>query len=159
MSRRRCYGVMMVHHAMWVAVVMALVSAALIGSGFLFSAGAGIAAIGFSVFLWVMALSFVIFAYGFNSVTVLNMPLHSLGLRGDEIIITFESGEEQTVETASVRPYRIYPGGVVIPVEGAKAGFLWVPSGAFDNPDDMVKFLKLIYESNSKQKQEVLLHA
>ena len=148
-SRWRCYLLMLIHDAAWLGWSLLVVVAALIILGFVFSPWIGLAAIGVSAFLVVMALSFVIMAYGFNSITGVNMAKHSLRSEPGSIVIEFEDGHRMEVAKSDIRPYNIYPGGVTAPVDGARPGWLWIPPKAFENDEEFKDFLKSIYRDES----------
>lgn len=163
LPRWKCYCLMLVEQASWVAWTLLLVIVALIAVGFILSPWLGVAAIGYSVFITIMAMSFVIMAYGLNSVTGANMPLHTLTAGNDGIRFEYEDGKTVDIPREDIRPYRIYPGGVLLPVGGKKAGFIWLTPKAFETGGDFAEFLKKIYtdtkyESNTEQKPEILLH-
>lgn len=150
LGRWRCYMMMLVEQARWLLWTLLIVSLALIVAGFVLSPWAGIAAVAIDAFLVVMAVSFVIMAYGFNSITGVNMPPHALQLEGDSIKVEFEDGKSVEVSRKDIRPYKIYPGGALVPVDGARAGWLWVPPAAFDTPEGFTGFMKKIYESHTE---------
>lgn len=145
MGRWHCYALMLIHQSRWVAIVLTVLIVALIVAGFIVSPWMGIAAISFAAFIAVMVLNFIILVYGFNSVTGVNMGRHSLSLHGDRIMVEFEEGVPMYINCSDILPYSIYPGGVLIPVTGIKAGWLWVPPAAFSTSEDFQKFLKTIY--------------
>lgn len=151
MARFKCYFLMLVHQAPWAGWVMLAIVAGLTVTGFILSPWLGIAALGFDAFIIVMVMSFVIFAYGFSSITGVNMMSHCLKVSDGSLSIEFEEGNQVTVPLADIEPYLIYPGGVIIPVKGPREGWLWLPPKAFDEPSDFQNFLKCLYEGNSKQ--------
>ena len=150
MGRWHCYALMLIHQSRWVAIALAVVVAGLIAAGFIVSPWMGIAAVSFAAFISVMVLSFIILVYGFNSVTGVNMGRHSLSLQGERIRVEFEEGDPVYINCSDILPYSIYPGGVVIPVTGVKAGWLWVPPAAFSSPEDFQQFLKSIYHPETQ---------
>ena len=161
MGRFRCYWLMLLHQAPAVGWIMLAAIAALTTAGFIVSPWAGLATIGFDIFIVVMGMSFVIMAYGFHSITGVNLSEHTLAIEGDKIKVEFnetsaETGEDSERDTApasrpveillkDLRPYSVYPGGVLIPVEGPRKGFLWLPLRAFASDTDFQTFLKSLY--------------
>lgn len=145
MGRFHCYSLMVMEQAPWAAWSLLVAVVLLVAGGFLISPWAGVAAFGVAAFLAVMVMSFVIMAYGVYSITGVNMAPHSLAVDGHRILVRFDEGDDVEVMCEHAAPYKIYPGGVLVPVEGARAGWLWVPSRAFDHPDALRDFLKLIY--------------
>lgn len=138
---------MLLHHTSWLAWTLLLLVAALIAGGFVISPWVGIAAIGFAAFIVVMVMSFVIFAYGFNSITGLNMTPHSLGIEDGRMMVELADGKTIGMELSGIKPYKIYPGGVMIPFDGPRSGWLWVPPSAFPNDEDFRNFLKSSYKN------------
>ena len=145
MKRWHCYTLMLLHQATWLCWVVLAVTIALAVVGFIFSPWIGIAALGFDIFIVMMALSFSIMVYGFNSITGVNTLNHSFHLDKGKIRVEFEDGEPVEIDRKEARPYHIYPGGVLIPVAGVKAGWLWLPPKAFESDNDFQTFLKEIY--------------
>ena len=145
---------MLMHQAPWLGWALLLVTVGLAVAGFLFSPWLGVAAIGVDAFLVVMAMSFVIFAYGFNSVTGVNMTQHSLRATTAGLLVEFEEGDPLTIRKEEIAPYHIYPGGVIVPVGGNRAGWIWVPPRAFESDEDFKDFLKSIYRNESNTEQE-----
>lgn len=141
---------MLIEQAPWLGWALLGVTVVLAVVGFIFSPWMGIAALGVDAFLVVMAMSFVIMAYGFNSVTGVNMPLHTLSLENNKIRVEFEDGKTVDIAKENARPYKIYPGGVLVPVEGQKKGWLWIPPKAFLTPEEFMVFVKEIYESHTE---------
>lgn len=154
MPRWRCYLMMMMHDASWLGWVLLVVVIALTTAGFLFSPWIGAAAIGFDAFIVVMAMSFVIMTYGFNSITGVNMSPHAFYMRNGTLIIEFEEGREMEIPRQDIRPYHIYPGGVLVPVEGKRPGWLWIPPKAFENDNEFQIFLKRVYRDENNTEQE-----
>ena len=154
LARWRCYLLMLMHEAGWLGWTLLLTLAALITAGFIWSPWTGVAAIGVGAFIAVMVMSFMIMVYGFNSITGVNMSMHSLKSEKNRVIIGFENGKELEVVKEDIRPYHIYPGGVIAPVEGKRRGWLWIPPKAFETDEEFKHFLKSIYgnESDSEQK-------
>ena len=154
LSRWKCYWLMLMHQAAWLGWTLLVVVLGLVAVGFIYSPWMGIAAIGIDAFIVVMALSFVIIAYGFGTITGLNMTNHTLQVESRDIEIGFAEGEPIRIPCSDARPYSIYPGGVLVPVEGKRSGWLWVPPSAFATPEEFQIFLKKIYisanESNTK---------
>ena len=146
MGRWHCYMLMMLHHlpAVTLLLLVALAGAATVG--FILSPWHGIAILGIDMFLLVMFASFVIMAYGLGSITGCNTQPHSLHIIPGGLRVEFEEGEEAEISGADILPYKIYPGGVLVPVKGVKAGWVWLPPKAFDTPSDMQVFLKEIYK-------------
>lgn len=149
LGRTRCYLLMLLEQARWLAWLLLGIVAVLTTAGFTYSPAVGIATLGFDAFLITMALSFVILACGFNSITGVNMSHHSLSVDGGVVTVRFEDGKEIRIAGELIRPYKIYPGGVVVPVSGDRPGWLWVPTGAFERPEDMRLFLKSLYVKES----------
>ena len=145
MRRWHCYLLMLMHDASWLGWSLLAVILILVAGGFIISPWIGIAAIGFALFIAMMAMSFVIMAYGFNSFTGVNMMTHTLAVDGSNITIGFEEGDAIEIDCRSARPYHIFPGGVLLPVSGAREGWLWIPTKAFENDNDMKEFLKTVY--------------
>lgn len=145
LGRWRCYTMMVMEQAQWLVWTLAILMLGLAVAGFIFSPWAGIAALGVDAFLLVMALSFVIMAFGFNSVTVLNIPRHTVTIDVECLVIEIEDGATEKIPKEDIRPYKIYPGGVIVPVEGLRSGWLWLPPAAFASPDDYQVFLKQMY--------------
>ena len=145
MSRARCYILMLLHQAPIATLLLCLLMASLTVAGFLFSPYIGVATIGVDAFLIVMLLTFVIAVYGFHSVTGCNMADHSLEQTDENVKVIFEDGKEIEISKKEILPYKIYPGGVLVPVKGERAGWLWVPPKAFDTPDEFSLFLKSLY--------------
>lgn len=149
MGRWKCYMTMLMHQAPILFWLLAVSLLGLIATGFIFSPWLGIAALGLSLFIAVMVVSTVIMVYGFNSITGVNMSRHSLTATDADIRIDFEEGDPLSVSKQDVGPYRIYPGGIVVPVEGLRKGWLWVPPKAFENDEDFKQFIMRIYEGNT----------
>lgn len=149
MNRWQCYLYMLIHQASWVAWVTLIVMAGLVAAGFIHSLWAALAAVAVDIFIAVMTMSFVIIAFGFNSITGVNMGSHSLSTNNDGLVIKFDDGKEIEVKKSDILPYHIYPGGVIVPVKGAKAGWVWVPPGAFDTDGEFRNFLKSLYANES----------
>ena len=145
MGKWHCYRLMLFHHAPALAWIVAVVVVALTVAGFFFSPWVGFATLGFDFFIIVSALSFVIFAYGFNSVTGVNMPPHTLELEGDNIVAEFEDEKRVEVSRKDILPYIVFSRGVLVPVKGAKSGWLWIPPKAFDDDEAFRAFLKEMY--------------
>ena len=146
-GRARCYLLMLVEQAPWLAWTLLAVCLGLAATGFILSPWIGIAAIGFCAFLTVTALSFVIMAYGFHSVTGLNMAMHSLENTPGRLMVEFEDGKQVGIEKSDLRPYKIYPGGVLVPVAGARSGWIWIMPKAFETPEDFAGFMREIYKT------------
>ena len=140
---------MLVHDAAWLGWSLLVVGLGLVVAGFIFSPWLGIAALGVAAFMAVMAMSFVIMAYGFNSITGINMSTHSLALCRGGVAVEFEDGKVVSLNASDVRPYHIYPGGVLMPVAGSRPGWLWVPPKAFESDEDFKEFLKCVYRNES----------
>lgn len=160
MRRWHCYFLMLLSQAPAVGWIMLALVAGLTTAGFLFSPWIGIAAFGFDIFIVMMGMSFVIMVYGFNSVTGLNMASHSLHIEGESVIVSFEADENREpvegkpsqppaktieIKKKDLLPYHIYSGGVLIPVEGPRRGFLWLPTRAFPSDTAFSEFLKALY--------------
>ena len=145
LGRWKCYMLMLVEQAPWLSRILAVVAVGLAVAGFIISPWVGIAALGIDVFLIVMAMSFVIMAYGICSVTGVNMAMHTLEIGEGEIRAVFEDGKTIGISLEEVRPYKIYPGGILIPVDGKKAGWIWVPAKAFDTAEEFQSFIRDIY--------------
>lgn len=146
-GRWKCYLLMLAHQAaplMWILISLCV---ALSVAGFIISPWIGLASLGFDAFILMSGISFVVFAYGFNSVTGLNMTPHSLEAEEDGLLVRFEEGEPVKIARDELRPYTVYPGGVVMPVGGSKAGWVWVPPKAFESDSDFKTFLSKIYSS------------
>lgn len=158
MSRSRCYLTMMAFQAPWVGWSLLVLVVVLVAGGFILSPWLGLAAIGVSAFMCVMGLSFVIMSYGFYSVTGCNMSLHSLSLHDKKLIVELEDGKKIEISLKELDHYSIYPGGVVVPVGGARAGWIWIPPRAFETPEEFKQFVKTLYESNTEQEPQLLLH-
>lgn len=150
MGRWHCYFFMLIHQALSVGIIYLLVAAALATAGFIHSVWAGIAALSVDGFLAVMVMSFVIMAYGFNSVTGINITPHSFELDGHRLVVRYEDGKTTEINISDIKPYTIYPGGVIVPVENDRKGWLWITPGAFENPDEMLPFLKALYPADSQ---------
>lgn len=150
MSRWHCYLLMLLHQASWLAWTLVITLIVLVTFGFLHSVATGIASIGLGIFIVVMAMNFVIFAYGFNSITGINITEHALRLEGPVIAADIVDEKSVEIKREHLRPYHIYPGGVLVPVEGNRKGWLWIKASAFDTPEEFQKFMKKIYESNSE---------
>ena len=150
LGRWHCYWLMLIHQAPYWGLAVGLLALAMIVAGFILSPWIGLAAIGFSAFLVVMVVTFVIAVYGFHSITGCNMTPHRLFLTDSRIGVEFDDeGRDLTVSRSEARPYRIFPGGVLVPIEGERAGWLWIPPRAFENDEDFKTFLKKIYEGNT----------
>ena len=162
MRRWHCYFLMLLSQAPAVGWIMLALVAGITTAGFLFSPWMGVAAIGFDVFIVMMGMSFVIMVYGFNSVTGLNMVSHSLRIVGESVIVSFEAEENPgevdmtpsqsqhpakniEISKKDLLPYHIYSGGVLIPVEGPRRGFLWLPTRAFPTDAAFSAFLSALY--------------
>ena len=152
MSRWQCYFYMLIHHALWLAWTLLIVISGMAVVGFLCSPWIGIVALGVDALIVVMSMSFVIIAYGFTSITGANMADHALRSEGNVLRIEFEDGKEIEVQKSDIRPYHIYPGGVIVPVEGKKSGWIWIPPRAFETDEEFQNFLKRLYinESNTE---------
>ena len=146
LGRGRCCLLLMMEQAPAVGWILLAVCIALLVAGFLFSPWAGVAALGVVAFLTVSVFNLVMMACGLNSVTGLNMAPHSLGVEDETVVAEFEDGGRVEVDLADLRPYRIYPGGVVVPVEGSRKGWLWVPPAAFGSPEDFQAFMAGLYK-------------
>lgn len=148
MKRWHCYLVMMIYQARWLMWSLLILVLALISVGFIYSPWVGIAATGVAAFISAMAFSFVIMAYGFQSVTGVNMTEHSLIIRDDKLNVEFEEGDEVSIDKSSIFPYLIYPGGVIVPVEKNGKGWIWLPPKAFVSDEEFKLFLKDLYASS-----------
>lgn len=146
--RFTCYTLMLLHQATGLAWIFGIVAVALAATGFIISPWIGLVALGLDAFLAVMVYTFVITAYGFNSLTGCNMPLHRLVVDGEYLAVEFEEGSPLAIPRKEVRPYKIYPGGALLPIGGSRPGWVWLPPKAFGNPDDFKNFIKQLYESN-----------
>ena len=177
MGRWQCYLLMAMEQApalLWGAVGVAVAMATV---GFVFSPVLGVAALAVGLFLLVMVLSFVMIAYGFNSITGVNVSGHTLAIADGGVEAEMEDGRKVSIRRDSIRPYKIYPGGVLVPVkgniDGKGEGWLWVPPKAFDTAAEFQGFLKAMYTgghgafeneikeqdaSNSGKEQKILLH-
>lgn len=145
---------LMFEQAPWIGWTLLVLVVGLVVAGFVFSFWMGIAALGLDAFLVVMAMSFVVMAYGFNSITGANLSSHTLSVEGDRLRLEFDDGKSRELPRSEAQPYRIYPGGVVVPLGGKNGGWLWIPPSAFDTPGEFHTFLKAIYkqhESNTEQ--------
>lgn len=136
---------MLVEQAPWLGWTLVVVTVALAVAGFIYSPWIGFAALALNAFLVVTALSFVIMACGFNSITGVNMATHCLSTDSGVVRAEFEDGKTVEVDKKNIKPYKIYPGGVLVPVDGARPGWLWIPPGAFETPEDFQEFLKSLY--------------
>lgn len=145
MKRWHCYWLMLIEQASVVAWLMGIIVAGITVWGFILSPWIGIVAVGFALFIIVMGMSFVIFAYGFNSITGVNMTPHILEKRGNKIICNFADETQVEINCMDIRPYKIYPGGVLVPVVGEKAGWLWIPPKAFESDQVFRSFLQDLY--------------
>lgn len=145
LGRAKCYLLMLMEQAPAVGWVLLVLIAGLTTAGFLISPWVGVAALGLDAFIAVMGLNFVIMAFGFNSITGVNMAMHTLSLRGGKVEVEFEDGKTVEIDTADLRPYKIYPGGVLVPVGGARAGWLWVPPKAFPTDGEFRSFISGLY--------------
>lgn len=151
MGRWHCYTLMLLHQAPAVGWIMAAAIVALTVAGFILSPWIGVAAIGFDFFILVMGLSFVIMVYGFHSVTGVNMIPHRFAQDGKNLILEFEEGDPEVIPKASLRPYRIYPGGVLVPVEGERRGWIWIPPKAFEDDGRFQGFIKQLYDESNTE--------
>lgn len=138
---------MLMHQAAPLAWGMLALVVAVVTAGFIVSPWVGIAAIGLSAFICVMLLSFVIMTFGFYSVTGANISLHTLALSEHGLTVEFEDGKTLHIARSDISPYHIYPGGVVVPVNGARAGWLWLPPRAFPSPEAFQSFLSGLYNT------------
>ena len=154
MGRWHCYFLMLVHQALWVGIVVAALVVAVTVAGFVVSPWAGIASIGFDAFIVVMGVSFVISVYGFSSITGCNMPSHTIRILPDRVDIEFEDEKVISIEKKDIRPYKIYPGGVLVPFTGAHAGWIWVPSRIFETGADFTGFLKNLYRKDTENESD-----
>lgn len=145
MSKFQCYLYMVIEQAQWLGWTVLVLSLALIVGGFMFSVWHGVASIAFAAFLSVMALGFVIIAYGFYSVTGANMTLHSLEIEDRSVSVVSDGEKILELPLSDIRPYRVYPGGAIVPVKGSRSGWLWVPASAFETAEDLSSFLKRLY--------------
>ena len=152
LNRWRCYMLMLIHQAAWLGWLMVLLIVGLTVTGFLLSPWIGIASLGFDIFIVVMVMSFVIMIFGFNSITGINMSMHSLSVGEKYITVTFEDETTIEIDRHDVRPYKIYPAGIIVPVAGKRPGWLWIPPKAFPDDAAFQKFLSAIYnyESNTE---------
>lgn len=154
MSRTRCYLLMMLHQAQWLFWLLCIVTVGLVTLGFIYSPWHGVAAIGFSSFIIMMGLSFLIFAFGFNSITGMNLAEHSIETSPAHVRVLFEDGKTVEIDRERILRYKIYPGGVLIPVTGPQEGWLWIPVKAFENPADLNPFLKEVYRKEHESNTE-----
>lgn len=145
MGRWHCYTLMLFHQAPWMGLIMVLLAVGVIVAGFIVSPWSGLASIGFAAFIIVMGMSFVISVYGFSSVTGCNIPPHTVEIEPDKVLVRFEDEKVKEISKADIEPYRIYPGGVLVPVKGAHAGWLWIPAKIFESGDALQLFLKNLY--------------
>lgn len=150
MMRWQCYLYMMIHQATWLFWLLFMIITGGAVAGFFFSVWAGIVALCIGAFLSVMAFSFVMIAYGFNSVTGLNMTSHRLYSSGEKLVVEFDDGKDIEMPKDDLRPYLIYPGGIIVPLKGGRTGWVWVPPKAFDTDEGFKEFLKSLYENNSE---------
>lgn len=154
MSRARCYLLMLMEQAPMVGWSVLGIVILLIVIGFLVSPWIGIAAVGLSAFIVVTAISFVMLLYGFNTLIGLNMSSHFLGIDGDNLVVTVEDEIPLEIQLSRLNPYKIYPGGVLVPVtegdpkinKNSQGGWIWIPTKAFNTDDDFKSFLKRLYE-------------
>lgn len=162
LKRWKCYLLMLLHDARWVAWTYVAIASVLAIWGFIFSPWIGVAALGLDAFLLAMAMNLVIIAYGFHTLTGVNLSPHSIHIEGNEVEVVPEDGESLFLSRSDFMPYHIYPGGVLLPFGGDRRGWLWLPASAFASGPEMQDFIKAIYqnnnESNSKQEPQVLLH-
>lgn len=149
MNRWHCYWLMLIFQAPVVAWITAALVAVFTIVGFIVSPWVGVATLGFDVFFFVMALTFVIAVYGFHSITGCNTAMHSLKAVGEKVVVTFEDEKTIEIEKSNLCRYHVFPGGVLIPVDGARQGWLWLTPKAFESDIDMQIFLKEIYEGNT----------
>ena len=149
LSRMKCYFLMMMEHAPYTTLFLLIVLIGLTTAGFIVSPWYGVAALGFDAFLLVMAMSFVIFVYGFNSVTGANMAIHSLSLDEGGIMVEFEDCKCIKIPREDIGKYKIYPGGALLIVHGTRKGWIWIPPKAFEGCEiSFETFLKGIYDSD-----------
>ncbi|MCH5217460.1 MAG: hypothetical protein J1F07_02725 [Muribaculaceae bacterium] len=151
MRRWHCYLLMLMHQAPAAGWVVGLLCVALVVAGFIVSPWLGVAALGVSAFIAVMAMSFVVMAYGFYTLTWVNMKPHTFSLSGDSLRIVFDDGREVGVALNQLRPYTIYPGGVLVPVAVEGGGWLWFPGGSQPDGMPLPEFLKRLYNHTDKQ--------
>lgn len=141
---------MTIEQAPWLGLAVAIVAIGCMVWGFVCSPWYGIAALGFAAFLVVMAMSFIIIAYGFYSITGVNMARHSLVLSEKNLVVEFEDGAPVEIPLEDIRPYKIYPGGVLMPVAGKRPGWLWIPPHAFGENGMFQDFLHAVYHPEER---------
>ena len=147
MRRWHCYLLLTIHQAPKVGLATAIVAVGLVTAGFIWSPWAGLAAVGVAGFLMVSVLTLVVIAYGFHTMTGLNMSLHSLSLtREGTVRVQYEDGQTTELPRAEAGRYHIYPGGVLVPFGGKNSGWLWVPPKAFADDWTFRSFLNGIYK-------------
>lgn len=146
LGRMKCYLLMLAYQAPTVGWVLGAVVVATLVAGFLVSPWVGLVTVGVDAFLCVMVMSLIIMAYGLGSVTGCNMSLHTLSVTAQTLSVNFEEGSPLVFEKKRLGRYTIYPGGIVVPIDGKKGGWIWVASRAFEQGADMAEFIKRLYD-------------
>lgn len=148
MSRGRYFSTMLLHDIPWwvVGYFIFIIAMGITGA---------VMAWWYAVILVMLALVIVpfliwipYFHYGFKKLTVTNVTPHTLTVNGNDLQITFpETDRTYTIPRSEFKVYKIMPGGILIPSNDKKNGWLWLESSAFDSPEEFQDFLKALLRS------------